>query len=48
LANDVGEHKIIDGKITLGQISPQLEGLDVSAERYEWWKNRIMRVGALL
>ena len=48
LASDVAEHKIIDGKITLGQISPQLDGLDVSAERYEWWKNRIMRVGALL
>jgi len=48
LANDVAEHKIIDGKIALGQISPQLDGLDVSPERYEWWKNRIMRVGALL
>ncbi len=48
LASDVAEHKITDGKITLGQISPQLDGLDVSADRYEWWKNRIMRVGALL
>jgi O-succinylbenzoate synthase len=48
LASDVAEHKIIDGKIALGQITPQLDGLDVSAERYEWWKNRIMRVGALL
>ncbi len=48
LANDVAEHNIIDGKIGLGQISPQLDGLDVSAERYEWWKNRIMRVRALL
>ncbi len=48
LANDVAEHKITDGKIALGHISPQLDGLDVSAERYEWWKNRIMRVGALL
>jgi O-succinylbenzoate synthase len=48
LANDVAEHQINDGKITLGQISPQLDGLDVSPERYEWWKNRIMRVGALL
>ena len=43
LASDVAEHKIIDGKITLGQISPQLDGLDVSPERYEWWKNRIMK-----
>jgi len=48
LANDVAEHKIIDSKIALGQISPQLDGLDVSPDRYEWWKNRIMRVGALL
>jgi O-succinylbenzoate synthase len=48
LASDVAEHEITDGKITLGQISPQLDGLDVSAERYEWWKNRIMRVGKLI
>jgi O-succinylbenzoate synthase len=48
LTSDVAAHEIIDGKITLGQISPQLDGLDVSPERYEWWKNRIMRVGALL
>ena len=48
LASDVAAHEISDGKIKLGQISPQLDGLDVSPERYEWWKNRIMRVGALL
>ena len=48
LTSDVAAHEIIDGKITLGQISPQLDGLDVSPDRYEWWKNRIMRVGALL
>jgi len=48
LANDVAAHQIVDGKITLGQISPQLKGLDVATERFEWWKNRIMRVGALL
>jgi O-succinylbenzoate synthase len=48
LASDVAAHEISYGKITLGQISPKLDGLDVSPERYEWWKNRIMRVGALL
>ena len=48
LASDVAAHKIIDGTITLGQISPHFDGLDVSPERFEWWKNRIMRVGALL
>jgi O-succinylbenzoate synthase len=48
LTSDVAEHKITDGEIAIGKISPQLDGLDVSADRYEWWKNRIMRVGALL
>ncbi len=48
LSSDVAKHKVIDGKIPLGQISPQLDGLDVSLDRFEWWKNRIMRVGALL
>ena len=48
LTRDVAEHKIVDGKIALGQISPQLDGLDVTPDRFEWWKNRIMRVGKLL
>ena len=48
LSADVAEHQIVDGKIALGQISPQLDGLDVSQDRFEWWKNRIMRVGKLL
>jgi len=48
LTRDVAEHKILDGKIELGQISPQLDGLDASPDRFEWWKNRIMRVGKLL
>ena len=43
LASDVAAHEISDGKITLGQISPKLDGLDVSPERFEWWKNRIMK-----
>lgn len=48
LASDVAAHEINDGKITLGQISPKLDGLDVSPERYEWWKNRIMRTWELM
>lgn len=48
LASDVASHEIVDGKISLGQISPKLNGLDVAPDRFEWWKNRIMRVGALL
>jgi O-succinylbenzoate synthase len=48
LARDVAAHQIVDGKIALGQISPNVDGLDVSPDRLEWWKNRIMRVGKLL
>lgn len=48
LSTDIAEHQIVDGKIALDQISPQLDGLDVSPDRLEWWKNRIMRVGKLL
>jgi len=48
LASDVAAHEIVDGKIALGQISPQLDGLDVTPDRFDWWKNRIMRVGELL
>ena len=48
LAHNVAEHKISDGKIALGQLSPQFDGLDVSPDRFEWWKNRAMRVGKLL
>jgi O-succinylbenzoate synthase len=48
LASDVAAHQIVGGRIALGQISPQLEGLDVAPDRFVWWKNRIMRVGALL
>ena len=48
LAHDVAEHKIVDGKIALGQISPEFDGLDAAPDRFEWWKNRIMRVGKLI
>ena len=48
LARDVAAHQMVDGKIALGQISPNSDGLDVSPDRLEWWKNRIMRVGKLL
>lgn len=48
MADDVAEHKILDGKIALGQLSPNLDRWDVSPDRFEWWKNRIMRVGKLI
>ena len=48
LAKNVGQLPIVDGKIQISDVVPNLEGLDVSADRYEWWKNRIMRTAELL
>jgi len=48
LAKNVAELPIIDGKIQISDVKPVLDGLDVSADRFEWWKNRIMRTAELL
>ncbi len=48
LAKDVAHLPIVDGMIQLAEFEPALDGLDVSAERFEWWKNRIMRTAELL
>jgi len=48
LAHDVAHLPIVDGKIEITDCEPSFEGLDVSPERFEWWKNRIMRTAELL
>ena len=48
LAADVAHLPIVDGKIEISEFEPQLDGLDVAPERFEWWKNRIMRTAELL
>ena len=48
LAQDVAHLPIVDGMIQLTEFEPALDGLDVSAERFEWWKNRIMRTAQML
>ena len=48
LNSDVAHLPIVNGEIEISQIEPNFDGLDVSAERYEWWKNRIMKTAELL
>jgi len=48
MAKNVADLPIVDGKITIADVVPNFDGLDVSADRYEWWKNRIMRTSELL
>ena len=48
LAKNVADLPIVDGKIQISEVVPHLEGLDVAADRFEWWKNRSMRTAELL
>jgi o-succinylbenzoate synthase len=48
LAQDVAHLPIVDGKIHFSEFEPDLDGLDVAPDRFEWWKNRIMRTAELL
>ena len=48
MAKNVADLPIVDGKITIADVVPNFDDLDVSADRYEWWKNRIMRTSELL
>ena len=48
LSSDVAHLPVVDGEIEISEIEPNFDGLDVSAERYEWWKNRIMKTAELL
>jgi o-succinylbenzoate synthase len=48
LTADVAQLPIVDGKIEISEFEPQLTGLDVASDRFEWWKNRIMRTAELL
>ena len=48
LAKNVAQLPIVDGKIQMSDVVPNLDGLDVTADRFEWWKNRIMRTAELL
>ncbi len=48
LAKDVAHLPITDGMMQISEFEPQLAGLDVAPDRFEWWKNRIMRTAELL
>ena len=42
LAADVGELQIINGEITIKEFEPNFADLEVSPERFDWWKNRVL------
>jgi len=48
LSSNVAELAINSGEIAVSNVVPSFTGLETSAERTEWWKNRIMRTAKLL
>ena len=48
LAKDVAHIPINNGQMKISSPVPNFYGLDVSKERFEWWKNRIMRTAELV
>jgi O-succinylbenzoate synthase len=48
LSADVASLPIVDGEIEITEVEPDFAGYEVAAERYEWWKNRVMKTAELL
>lgn len=43
LSADLAHLPIIDGEIAITDFEPNFSGLEVSPDRYEWWKNRVLQ-----
>jgi O-succinylbenzoate synthase len=48
LSANVADLPVIDGQIEITDVEPDFAGLEVAPERYEWWKNRVMKTAELL
>jgi O-succinylbenzoate synthase len=48
LAANVSELPIIDGQIEITDVEPEFKGYEVAPDRFEWWKNRVMKIAELL
>jgi O-succinylbenzoate synthase len=48
LAANVSELPIIDGQIEITDVEPDFKGYEVAPDRFEWWKNRVMKIAELL
>ena len=48
LSADVASLPIVDGAIEISDVEPDIAEYEVAAERFEWWKNRVMKTAELL
>jgi O-succinylbenzoate synthase len=45
---NVADLTIINGEIEIKEFEPDLDALEVAPDRYEWWKNRVMKTWELI
>ena len=48
LAANIAELPIVDGQIEITDVEPDFKEFEVAPERFEWWKNRVMKTAELL
>ena len=48
LGADVASLPIVNGEIEITEVEPDFTGYEVAPDRYEWWKNRVMKTAELL
>ena len=48
LRADVASLPIVNGEIEITEVEPDFNGYEVAPDRYEWWKNRVMKTAELL
>ena len=48
LGADVASLPIVNGEIDITEVEPDFNGYEVAPERYEWWKNRVMKTAELM
>jgi O-succinylbenzoate synthase len=48
LGADVASLPIANGAIEITEVEPDFNGYEVAPDRYEWWKNRVMKTAELL
>jgi O-succinylbenzoate synthase len=48
LKANVADLPIINGEIQISDFEPNFSHIEVASERFEWWKNRIMKTAEFL
>ena len=48
LSSDIAHLPIVNGEIEITDVEPDFAANEVAADRFEWWKNRVMKTWELI